>query len=202
MDWMRKSKVTRFVWLIVSVILNALGTAMITVTALGIAFAPSIGTFTLAISVVQLLIQAALLRRDFPPVQILQMVPAVVLSYFIDAFLAVFGPVPLDAYWAKLLMLLAGCVVQGFSIALEVYVDVLYLPLDGMNKAIAQVSGRDFDVVKTIVDCVMVAAAAVLSFALMGRLEGVREGTVIAAVICGLIVRFFSLTVFKDKTSA
>lgn len=208
---MRKNRATRIFWMIVSVIINALGVAMITTTnlgtvpatsisnVLGIAYAPSIGAFTFVLSVIQVVLQIIILRRDFPPLQILQLAPAMVLSYFIDAFLLVVGKIPLDTYPAKLVMLLAGCVVLGFSIALEVHVDILYLPLDGFNKALFLVTHKDFDVIKTIVDCVMVAVAIVLSFVLMGRLEGVREGTVIAAVLCGMIVRLFSKTVFKNK---
>ena len=36
----------------------------------------------------------------------------------------------------------------------------------------------------------MTVVAAALSFLLMGRLAGVREGTVVAAVLVGFIVRF------------
>ena len=55
--------------------------------------------------------------------------------------------------------------------------------------AISEVLKKEFVKVKPFVDTSMVIAAAVLSFVFLGYLAGVREGTIISALIIGPIVR-------------
>lgn len=199
--------------MVASFVVNAFGVALVTKAGLGtvpatsiphvlgLAFPPSIGMFTFALSLVQILVQFFLLRKSFGLLHILQIVPSVVLSFFIDFFLWLLAPVALPAYWAQFLMMAVGCVVIAFSIAIEVFVDLVYLPLDGMVAAISQKTRRSFDLVKTITDCAMVAVAVGLAFLFMGRLEGIREGTVFSAVFAGLFVRLFSRTLFKKRSN-
>nr|WP_295162288.1 DUF6198 family protein [uncultured Methanobrevibacter sp.] len=57
--------------------------------------------------------------------------------------------------------------------------------------AISKVLKREFGKVKPYCDVSFVITAAVLSFVFLGYLAGVREGTVISAIIIGPIVRIF-----------
>jgi uncharacterized membrane protein YczE len=41
---------------------------------------------------------------------------------------------------------------------------------------------------KTVIDCVVVLTGLVLCFVFLGRLDGIREGTVITAVVTGKLV--------------
>ncbi len=63
---------------------------------------------------------------------------------------------------------------------------VLNLPGEGAVIALCHVTGgAEFGKVKVIFDWTLVALAAISSLLLMGRLEGVREGTVISAFLVG-----------------
>ena len=195
----------RWILTIIAVILNALGVAFITTAMLGTVPATSIpnvlsivydrfslGTYLFVLSVIQILLQYILLKKDFQAIQWLQIIPSVLLSYFVDFFMARLVILPVSMYLYKLIWLLVGTVILSFSIALEVKVDLVYLPLDGLNKAIAQRTGRPFDVIKTITDCTMVAIAVIIILIARHGLYGVREGTIISALIAGYIVRLFS----------
>ena len=201
---MQKTSI-RWVLTIFAVVLNALGVAFITVAGLGTVPATSIptvlsivyerfsiGAYLFVLSMIQILIQWILLKRDFRAVQLLQIIPSVILSYFVDFFLGVLSRLPLPNYAVNLLYLMIGTVILSFSIALEVKVDLVYLPLDGMNKAIAEKTGKPFDRIKMIMDCSMVAVAILVILVAKHGLYGVREGTVIAALISGYLVKLFS----------
>ena len=201
---MQKTSI-RWVLTIFAVVLNALGVAFITVAGLGTVPATSIptvlsivyerfsiGAYLFVLSMIQILIQWILLKRDFHAVQLLQIIPSVILSYFVDFFLGVLSRLPLPNYAVNLLYLVIGTVILSFSIALEVKVDLVYLPLDGMNKAIAEKTGKPFDRIKMIMDCSMVAVAIIVILIAKHGLYGVREGTVIAALISGYLVKLFS----------
>ncbi len=195
----------RWVLTILAVILNALGVAFITRAALGTVPATSIpavlaivydrftiGGYLFVMSIIQILIQIILLKKDFHMFQLLQIVPSLVLSYFVDFFMGFLKDLPVSQYPLQLLWLLVGTVILSFSIALEVKVDLIYLPLDGMNKAIAEKSGKSFDLIKTITDCTMVVIALVIILAVKHGLYGIREGTIISALIAGYIVKLFA----------
>ena len=67
---------------------------------------------------------------------------------------------------------------------------MVYLPADGFIYSISKFLNKEFAKVKPYVDTTMVAIAIVLSFVFLGYLAGVREGTVISAIIIGPIVNF------------
>lgn len=50
---------------------------------------------------------------------------------------------------------------------------------------------KEFGFLKIALDVVMVLIAIVLSLIFFGRIEGIREGTVITALLVGLFVKFF-----------
>ena len=78
--------------------------------------------------------------------------------------------------------LLAGCLVLGFGVYLEVLADVVMLPGESFVRAIVQTWNTNFGTTKIVFDSSMAIIAGVLSFVFSGKLNGVREGTIIAAV--------------------
>ena len=89
----------------------------------------------------------------------------------------------------QFLLLLFSCLVVAFGVLLEIQTEVVYLPADGVIVAISKVLKKDFPKVKPFVDTSMVIIAAVLSIVFLGYLAGVREGTIISALIIGPIVK-------------
>ena len=80
---------------------------------------------------------------------------------------------------------------MAFGVLLEIKTEVVYLPGDGFIVAISKVLKREFGKVKPYYDVSFVLIAAALSIVFLGYLAGVREGTVISAIIIGPIVRVF-----------
>lgn len=60
------------------------------------------------------------------------------------------------------------------------------MPMEGMT--LAQVTKKPFPNVKIVVDCTVVLLGLVLSLAILHRLDGVREGTIIAAVVTRKVI--------------
>ncbi|WP_298502553.1 YitT family protein [uncultured Methanobrevibacter sp.] len=148
----------------------------------------SVGTVTFIFNVILISIQIILLRRDFEKRQLLQIVMGTIFSVCIDFSLMLVSFVnPVD-YLSQMVVLLVSCVVIAFGVLLEVKTEVVYLPADGFIYAISKVSKREFAKVKPYIDTSMVITAAVLSIVFLGYLAGVREGTVISAIIIGPIV--------------
>lgn len=152
----------------------------------------TIGTYTLVLNILFVGVQIALLRRNFNPVQLLQVVFVFIFSLLIDFFVDLVSVIPMPDYPTCLAFMLLSCVFTGFGVFLEVKAALVMLPGEGIVLAVAYVSGREFAPCKVAFDCTNVVVAAIISLVGMGGLYGVREGTVVAAISTGFIVRFFN----------
>lgn len=152
----------------------------------------TIGTWTFIMNVIFVLIQIALLRRDFNPVQLLQVPYVFVFSALIDVFVPFCELLPMDNYALQVMWSVIGCFMTAFGVFLQVKASFLTLPGEGINLAISRVTGIAFPKVKVAFDSTNVVVAAAVSLACSGALFGVREGTILAALAVGSIVGLFN----------
>lgn len=137
--------------------------------------------------------QILLLRKRFQPIQLLQIPFSFVFGWFTDFGVWLVSPIPVPHYAVRALMVLIGIVVLALGITLAVIANVMYNSGEGLVKAISDVSGWKFGNVKIAFDLTMVATAAVLSLCFFGgRVLGIREGTLVSAVLTGLLVKLFT----------
>ena len=121
----------------------------------------------------------------------MQIPVSIAFGYFIDLTMYMFFWVDPQNYVVKLISLLAGCVVLGFGVYMEVLADVVMLPGESFVRAIVQTWNTNFGTTKIIFDSSMTIMAGVLSVLFFGKLNGVREGTIMAALLVGFIARLF-----------
>ena len=151
----------------------------------------SVGTTSFIFSIILIAIQVILLMGGFERRQFLQIVIGTIFSLFIDVTLMMINFINPTDYISQVIVLIASCVVMAFGVLLEVKTEVVFIPGDGFIVAISKVLKKEFGKVKPYCDVSFVITAAILSFAFLGYLAGVREGTVISALIIGPIVRIF-----------
>ena len=151
----------------------------------------SFGTFTFVFNLALIFGQLLLLKKEFTPAQYLQIPVTLLFSCVIDLVMFLLSGLTVEAYPARIALLLAGCVTLGFGIALQVVAEAIYIPGEGLVRAIAAKLKKEFGIIKTVFDSSMVTMAVILSLACCQAVVGFREGTIIAALIVGSIVRFF-----------
>ena len=149
----------------------------------------SVGIVIFLFTILFIVIQIALLGKDFEKRQYLQLVIGFIFSFFVDFSLMIVNFINPIGYINQFLLLLFSCLVVAFGVLLEIQTEVVYLPADGVIVAISKVLKKDFPKVKPFVDTSMVIIAAILSIVFLGYLAGVREGTIISALIIGPIVK-------------
>ena len=66
------------------------------------------------------------------------------------------------------------------------------LPGEAMNRAISEVTGKKYENIKIFFDVLYIIVAAAICFIFIGKLEGVREGSIIAAVLIGNIIKMYN----------
>lgn len=94
-----------------------------------------------------------------------------------------------SALLRKIISLVIGCLILAFGICLEVIADVTMISAEYTIQFATLRFKKEFGNIKIGFDVSLVIIAALCSWLLSGRIEGVREGTIIAALITGPFVR-------------
>lgn len=210
----KKETLKRYLLFVISLFFIALGVAFTKHAELGVSPISAVanvisckftqisfGTWLFISNCVMIIGQILLLRRDFQPIQLLQIPLSFIFGYFTDFGMWFAGMFSNETYVLKLVLVAVGIVVLGFGIALSVIASVILNSGEAFVKALADVSKKDFANVKIAFDVSWVTLAIVLSLLLFnGELEGVREGTIISAVCVGLVVKLFKPLLHKPLT--
>lgn len=211
----------RYLIFLVGLFVNSLGVSLITKANLGTSpissipyvlslnFPFTLGNFTIFFSIFLIVLQLIILRKNFKLEHILQIPVSIIFGYFIDLTMILLSGVNPEAYIMKIVYLLIGCLILGVGVYMEVLADVVMLPGESFVRAIVLTWKTNFGTTKICFDVSMSVIAAVLSFVFAGRLAGVREGTVIAALLVGFIARligeklaFLKDMIFPESVSA
>ena len=211
----------RYLIFLVGLFVNSLGVSLITKANLGTSpissipyvlslnFPFTLGNFTIFFSIFLIVLQLIILRKNFKLEHILQIPVSIIFGYFIDLTMILLSGVNPEAYIMKIVYLLIGCLILGVGVYMEVLADVVMLPGESFVRAIVLTWKTNFGTTKICFDVSMSVIAAVLSFIFAGSLAGVREGTVIAALLVGFIARligkklaFLKDMIFPESVSA
>lgn len=147
------------------------------------------GLITTFIFCLYILLQAIILRREFKPINLLQIVFASIFGYFVTFSnrLWVFLPTP-ENYLIKLSFLCISMVLVAFGLMFYLAADIVPQPAEGVVLAIHVKTGIEFSKLKVAFDTTVVVLAAIISFIGFGELKGLREGTLIASLCIGKIL--------------
>ena len=153
----------------------------------------SVGTTTIIVNTIIVLLQIVVLRRRFKLIRLLQIPVCVVFGLLIDvAGLCIEAVVP-DNYFMQWLLCVCGIVLVAVGVAFEMSAGVLTLAGEGLVQALCTVLPKvKFGYMKVMVDVSFVVIAVVLSFISLYDLQGVSVGTVAAAIFVGLIAKFLN----------
>lgn len=145
------------------------------------------------LSVLQITVQVLLLGRRCKPVEIvIQTLLAFVYGYLTDFSCGLIAGLKVGSYPMQLVFMLISCIVLAFGIWLQLKGGVAMLPGEAMNRAISTRTGRRYETVKVFFDVFYIVVSAVLGIVFLGGLKGVREGSIIAAVVIGNLIRFYN----------
>ncbi len=197
-------KFKRYLIFIIGLYINSFGVAFITKAGLGTSpissipyvlslnFKLTLGNYTILFNILLILLQIIILRKNFKPEHLLQLPVAIAFGYFIDLSMAMLSFIAPQVYVMKVFYLLLGCLILGFGVYIEVLANVVMLPGESLVRAIVLTAKTEFGTTKVAFDVTMTVCAVILSFLFAHKLDGVREGTIVAALLVGYISRVFT----------
>ena len=202
---MKKDKLLkRCIVLVIGLFIMAIGVALSIKANLGtspvscvpyvysLAFPMTVGLLSIIVNVLMILLQIVLLRKEYQLIQLVQLPVALVFGFFIDFAMFLLSGLQPSNYIYQWTLCLLSCVIIAFGVFLEVKANVTYLAGEGLSIAISKAFNKEFGKAKVGIDASLVIIGVASSFILLHRLEGIREGTIAAALLVGTIARFYN----------
>lgn len=146
----------------------------------------------IGVNVVLVLIQFAVLRKNFHLMSFLQIPLSFLFGFFVDLTCRLTAVIHPSGYMANFAVMVLGIVFLGFGLALYVQMDLIPMPLEGLALAVTKKLERyPLYTVKRALDIGLLLISLTVSLIFLHRLEGVREGTAFAALFAGKIMGIF-----------
>lgn len=156
-------------------------------------------------SVIQITIQVIILKGKVNYLEIgIQTVLAFVYGYLTNFSCWLIKGLQVNSYASQLFYLAVSCFVLALGLWIQFKGGVAMLPGEAMNRAISQVTGKKYENVKIFFDILYIVLAVIVCMIFIGRLEGVREGSIIAAIVIGNIIKLYNkaFNAIKAKTGS
>lgn len=196
----------RYILFIISLFFSALGVAFTKHGELGVSPISSVanvmsyqfssfslGTWLIIWNCILIIGQILILRKNFQLIQLLQVPLSFLFGWFTDLGMFMVSFIPTNTYPIRLAMVVIGIVVLGFGISLSVIANVIMNSGEAFVKAVSDMMNKDFGNIKIGFDVFCVIISLVLSLIFFHfTIVGTREGTIISALLTGVIVKFFS----------
>lgn len=130
-------------------------------------------------------------RRD--TIEILLQIPfSFLFGAFIDLNMWLTSSLHPSGYMMAIGILLVGCLVQSIGVVFEIKPKVAMMSAEAFVMYASRRWQKPFGKLKVAFDISLVTSAVLLSLLLSHRIEGIREGSIIAASLTGFIVTFLA----------
>ena len=150
----------------------------------------SLGVCTTLTYCVYILIEVLVLRKEFKAHMLLQIVASTIFGVMVSLASGVFSFLPQPGnYVIRLLYLIISIPLVAFGVMLYLAPNILPTPGEGLSLAVSKKLGKPVATCKMIVDCCLVVLSAVVSLVYFKGFVGVREGTVISALLVGFVMK-------------
>ena len=156
------------------------------------------GLGTMLFQIFLVIVQILILRRDFPPAHLLEIVISILFGFMQTFSNTVTGSVmdqlafilPVSETLAfRLLMSLMSAFIIACGLCLYLPAQIMPMPADGLVQVIAQKTGRLFSWVKVCFDCTVVTISGIVCLTVLHSFGSIGIGTVIAALMVGTFHR-------------
>jgi len=169
----------------------------------------TVGNWTIVINMIYLLIQMAILRKDFKAKYLMQILATVVFGYMIDFSIWCFSWLHPNSIAERFILIIVACLVTALGTSIEVIARAWMLSAEMTVYAVTKKIHKPFGNIKVAMDCILVVVSILIAWlmyhnpfgfgeyegltgVLLGYTEGVviGSGTLLMAVLVGTFMKF------------
>lgn len=168
---------------------SGLGVAALTcfANALALSCGMTLGFMITATYVCYVIVQLAILRRDFNPRILLELCFSMFIGVFTDLFTQAL-PIHPTTMPMQIAAMLSALIVTAFGVSLVVTMGVVPNAPDGLVQVVSEKLGRRFGDVKVVFDSSHVVVSLILSLVILHSLGGFGPATIISALFLGRVI--------------
>ena len=152
----------------------------------------SFGAGLIIVYLFYVFLQWVMLRREFGIRHLLQIPVSLMYGRFANFWVWVIGDFVPESYGGRLIMLFISIFFVALGVVIYVAPNILVNPVEGLTVALAYCLNWPFHRGKSFTDCASVFIAITLCLVFLGELTGIREGTVLSALLTGTGVKYIS----------
>ncbi len=154
----------------------------------------NLGYTVMAVFAFYLVLQVLIEKRDFKWINLTQLLATVLFGYFVDFTKNVLGTFSLPTYAGQLTMLGISIVLMAIGLSIYMGAGLVVMPIEGLTLTLhKRRQDRTFGWVKSRLDTTVVIIGVFLSLALLGKLQGIREGTILSALLIGKLMPYIKI---------
>lgn len=137
-----------------------------------------------------LVLLTVIIMRRFKKGYFFSFITAILYGTLLDLAMNLIAPLPADAFAIRVVWYILGTVLCSFAVSLFFHTYISPEAYELIVKEIAAKFGWNINRVKTVYDCTSTVIGVVMSFAFFGFgvFEGVKLGTVICALVNGVLI--------------
>lgn len=151
----------------------------------------SMGMWTILVYLVFVLVQMLLLKKEFKIRDLSQLLFSFVFGYFINFTSVLLERFVPTTYPGQLGMALIAVFLIALGVELYVSPNIVNMPMEAMCAAVNKkvLKKLAFGDVKVIMDSLIVVISIIVSLVFLGKVIGVREGTILNALLVGQLMK-------------
>ena len=190
----------RIIFYILGQFILALGVSLSIKTDLGVSPVSSVplvlgkicgietGNMTIIVFCIYVLLQYLILRKDFKIYSLLQVPCAVLFGKFVTLTSVFLKNVNFTSYPVRFFFVVISVILIAVGIKLYLWADIVPQAADGLVQTISRKYGWKLANVKNCFDLSSVTVSVASSFLFLKTLFGIREGTLITALLVGRVM--------------
>lgn len=102
-------------------------------------------------------------------------------------------------FLSQFIVLLMAIALTALGIYLFMKADIVYNPVEGTTKTLADHFDRPLGTVKSSFDLFMVGCSIFLGFLFSGKMIGIGIGTIVSALLCGRMINIYAALFERSK---
>jgi uncharacterized membrane protein YczE len=131
--------------------------------------------------------QIVLLKKEFRPLQFLQILAAILFGQAIN-FLNTWIKIGFDDLYLQFLLCILSLICTALGVVFTITANIVPVAPDGLTQVISLKTKVNFGRVKIYFDCIVVILSAILLLVNINTLTGIGIGTILSAILVGKMV--------------
>lgn len=140
-----------------------------------------------------IILQIIILGKKFKLINLLQIGFSFIFGYLVDLTVLIIGDFTIPTYFGQLTMLFISIILIAIGVVIYIDAKIMPMPAEGLSLALCEKFNLKFHNAKLVFDISVVVLAVALSLIATGKINGVREGTVISALLVGICVKYIKI---------